>query len=171
MQINVETEFGASPEEVIAALSAPEYLQDVTDRVSLLQSAEVEADETVGNQRTIAVRFVAPTRLPAILKKYEDRAPSTVSWVETTRWNLDDLTATLDVTPDVPPHWESKYESAGSIALRPTPQGCRLTQSIEFRLNFGLVGRAIEKLLKSEVETLLRSRLDVLRERLGKMSA
>lgn len=163
MKIHVQHTFHASKEELLDALVSSAYLDDVCARVSAVSTASVEENERDDQSWRTTVRWVAPTRLPSVLKKYENKAPREVSWAEETAWDVRTWTANFNVAPDVPAHWESKYDSTGTLHLEDVEEGkVRLSQTIEFRLNIGLVGKAIERLLKTEVETLLQRRLEIL---------
>ena len=131
--------------------------------VDELSRGLVEAREEDAGTLRHAVRWTAPTRLPSILKKYEAKAPSHVSWLEETVWDLASGEASLRVVPEVPDSWHSKYRSSGQIALRESAGATELVEELDFSLDFGLVGKALEKLLKGEVEKLLEKRVEVLR--------
>ena len=85
-----------------------------------------------------------------------------MNWLETLSWDDDGNRATLVVAPDVPESWRDRYRSRGVITLADDDDHTQVSYELEFSMEFGLVGKALEKLLSSEIESLLKSRLDVL---------
>ena len=170
MQLHVRTRIPASPDAVVHFLSSQAYLDEVAARTASLERGDVieHVVEDEGRKIVSSVRWIAPTRLPRFLQRYEDRAPATVSWVETTRWNMRDGTAELTVTPDVPDAWRSRYDSTGTLSLTRLDGESELVQNVEFRLHVPVLGKAIERLVKSEVEQLLELRLGIMREHFDK---
>ena len=157
VSINVRTDAAT----LLEYLYSEEYLQGAVAECEAVSRAEVEERSEDGT--TFAVRWYAPTKLPRVLKRYEGKAPQSVNWLERTTWNRDTFEATLTVIPDVPESWHSKYRSSGKIQLIPKGSSVELRQELEFSMDFGMVGMALEKLLKNEVEALLSQRLEVLK--------
>lgn len=165
VSLRLAAEIDAPIHLLLEFMTSQAFLDLICEKATTVSSGTVEAVEQFDGKIRHAVRWVAPTRVPAILKKYESRAPKEVSWLEETVWDTGTGEATFRVVPEVPKHWHSKYRSSGRITLRDLGNNCELTQSLEFALDFGLVGKALEKLLKGEVEALLQERLDVLRQK------
>lgn len=164
MQLHVRAQIPATPEEIVAVLASQTYLDEVSRRAEHISSAEVVGGTVEDDAIVSSVRFVAPTRLPRVLRRYQDRAPAEVSWIETIRWSRATWTGRVSVEPDVPDSWKQRYDSSGLIELHDVDGGVELVQSLEFDLHVPILGAAIEKLLEKEVDRLLTLRLDVLRE-------
>lgn len=160
MKLSVEVVVQTDAATLLEYLSSPEYLADAVARAEAVSDAQLEERE--GD--TVAVRWFAPTKLPRILKKYEGKAPKSVNWLERVTWDTTTYTGALQVVPDVPDSWHDKYTSSGTVTIRPTAGGVTLRQDLEFSMDFGLVGKALETLLKGEVEKLLTDRLQVLKQ-------
>ena len=164
-KLRLTARIDSSRELVFEYMTSQDYLDLICQKATSVSSGVVEANEHADGKIRHAVRWIAPTRVPSILKKYEAKAPKEVSWVEETVWDEASGEASFRVVPDVPAHWHDKYRSSGRIVLREAGGSTELTQELEFSLDFGLVGKALEKLLKGEVESLLAERLEVLRRK------
>lgn len=159
MRLKVSRTFDLSAEELRDVLDDPDYYRRVVDAARALSSARTL--ETAPSETR--VRFTAPTQLPRLLKRYADKAPREVHWDEILRWDDDRRTAVFDVEPHVPDHWHEKYSSDGTMEIVAQPDGRATLQiDLDFSLNVGFVGRAIEKLLQKEIEALLQQRLDII---------
>ena len=166
MKISVSIELAADPAAVLDALHSERYLELAAPATGRLR-AEIEQREEQGGTLIVATRWYAPTKLPRILTQYEGRAPESVNWLERLTWDLTTFTATLEVTPDMPASWRTRYRSSGVLRIEATPGGARLHQDLEFTMDLGLIGRALEKLLHNEIEALLTQRLGLLRQLLA----
>lgn len=166
MKLCVTIEVAGTPDAVLEYLHSDDYLNAAASVEGVLR-AEVEERSEDDNRLMVATRWYAPTKLPKLLKKYEGKAPQSVNWLERMDWDVATYTASLTVQPDVPESWRSMYASSGEVTLEPTATGTKLMQQMEFTMSFGLIGKALEKLLKNEIEALLQQRLEVLRQHFG----
>lgn len=168
MKIELTTTVKATPQAVLEYLTSPQYIQDLNDspkntEAGLLSVTEVGRttnDDLVTDQ---IIRYKATTRLPKFLKKYENRAPKTVSWHENYAWNRSRLKSTFTIVPDAPPHWQERYTTNGQITLTAQAETTQITHELEYKINLFGLATIIERALSSEIETIFQARNELIR--------
>jgi len=141
-----EQRFAASPAEVVAMMTNPDYVQHKSDSTGSIQTGvdvTVEDDEaTVVNSR------VMPADVPASVKSF---VGDTIKVTETQVWNLDDRTATVDVSFGGP------LSFTGTITLATDGDETVATTVGTFKATVPFVGGTIEEMASDQTKKYLRA--------------
>lgn len=164
MKISTTTLIQASPDEVLDYLLSDQFvvvLLPHLDAISNIDEFEVIRHGTRIGQR---MRFEAPTKLPAFLRRYEAKMPPLVYWQEIGDWDTHTLEMRLEIVPEAPESWRERYEHRGAFRLLARDEGCDFVQTLELKIHsFGL-GKLIERALGPEIEDIFETRGDVVRK-------
>ncbi len=141
-----EQRFAASPAEVVAMMTNPDYVQHKSDSTGSIKTGvdvTVEDDEaTVVNSR------VMPADVPASVKSF---VGDTIKVTETQVWNLDDRTATVDVSFGGP------LSFTGTITLATDGDETVATTVGTFKATVPFVGGTIEEMASDQTKKYLRA--------------
>lgn len=163
--VNIERSIvvNATPQAILEYLTSPQYISDLdasrdNRTTGIINVTEVGRTVNDGLLTDQIIRYEATTRLPGFLKKYEAKAPETISWRENVHWEHTRYLATFNIIADAPSHWQERYTSIGKLTLIALEEGTRLVRELDFKINVFGLGKIIERALSSEIETLFDAR-------------
>jgi hypothetical protein len=141
-----EQRFAASPAEVVAMMTNPDYVQHKSDSTGSIKTGvdvTVEDDEaTVVNSR------VMPADVPASVKSF---VGDTIKVTETQVWSLEDGTAKVDVSFGGP------LSFTGTITLAADGAETVATTVGTFKATVPFVGGTIEEMASDQTKKYLRA--------------
>ncbi len=158
----------ATPQAVIEYLMSPQYITDLAAHpknraAGILDVNEAGRTLNDGELTDQIIRYKAATRLPKFLKKYEAKAPESVSWQENIHWERARCQATFNIVADAPAHWQERYSTAGKLTFTALADGTRVTHELEYKVQIFGLATIIERALSSEIESLFDTRNDIIR--------
>jgi hypothetical protein len=109
MRFRIEQRFAATVDEVLSALTDPQYLEDVTGTLKDLGRPEIERCEVLGATVHLRLRHVFLGSLPSVVTKVVD--PRKLSWTEDTVVDLDRRSGSFTMTPI---HYPSFFTCKGT---------------------------------------------------------
>ena len=152
MQVHEETQYTATPQELFAVLSDPQFAQArASESGALEHTADVE--EVDGTTRIVSSRTISTGSMPETARRF---VGSTVVVEQVEQWAAPaadgsrDGTAVLTVR-GVPVSFD------GTMTLRPSAGGCTHVLDGQLRAKVPLVGASIEKALGPIVSSMVRS--------------
>jgi hypothetical protein len=141
-----EQRFTATPVEVVAMMTDPEYVQHKSDSTGSIKTGVDVTPED--DQVTVVNSRVMPADVPASVKSF---VGDTIKVTETQVWNLDDQSAKVDVSFGGP------LSFAGTITLSAEGAETIATTVGTFKATVPFVGGTIEEMASDQTKKYLRA--------------
>ena len=156
MKVTHTSTVSATPDEVMRAMLAPSYLDQLVAHIDTIDGIEeIERSEGSDESITRVLRYSAPTagKIPSFLKKYSDKAPSHVHWREQGEWDTRARRYTYAIVAEVPDDWQRYYASRGSVELCEAEGGAatEVVASLDVEVKVFGLSRLIERAARGAV--------------------
>lgn len=158
MEISASTTILATPSQVFAFMTSPEFPDAMLQALDAVSAIEETSRSEVDGELRRVLRYTAPTaaKIPKFLKKYAAKAPEFAHWEERSTWDTTTHTLRYNIVPEVPDSWHDRYENQGTLRLTEDGPGrTRMDVTLTFGVNVFGFKKLIERSLRPEIEEIL----------------
>jgi len=155
-KISGDLRFSASPEQVYAMVTNPEYVQEKNERTGG-EEVKVQVDDRGAEGASIEVSRVLPAEIPSFAKKFVGEQIQTVQKDEWAPVNSDgSYQGTLNVD-----FGKTPMSIKGNFAIRPEGDGAVLEVRGEAKASVPLVGGKLENVAVEQFQRAVRKEQEI----------